>query len=191
MLVVGFACGPLAANCYLLATSAGGGCVIVDPGQDAVDPITAALRQHRLTPDGVLLTHGHFDHVDSASAFGVPVWLHEADRDLLPKPVDFTPLEAGTLVSAGLEITVDHTPGHTPGSVVLRLTSGEGGKLALTGDTLFAGSVGRGDAEELQNSLRAKVMILPGDTVVLPGHGPATTIGAERTANPYFGEVTR
>lgn len=96
------------------------------------------------------------------------------------------------LAVAGLRIRVCHTPGHTPGSVVFRLRTGEGASLAFTGDTLFAGSVGRsdlpgGDVRELARSLRTTLWPLADDTVVLPGHGPSTTIGTEKTGNPYFG----
>ncbi|MEC3976732.1 MBL fold metallo-hydrolase [Amycolatopsis sp. H20-H5] len=190
MLVVGFPAGPLQANCYLLALAAGGECVVVDPGQDALEPLEAALREHRLTPAAVLATHGHPDHVASAAALeaghGTPLRLHRSDTSWANG--ETIPLDEGVLSLAGLEITVDHTPGHTPGSVVFRLTTPEGGRLVLTGDTLFAGSIGRalGTEEELDKSLRAKLMALPDDTVVLPGHGPATTIGQERASNPFL-----
>ncbi|WP_431876701.1 MBL fold metallo-hydrolase [Amycolatopsis sacchari] len=182
MLVVGFAAGALRANCYLLAPAAHGPCVVVDPGQDAVEPVRKALGEHDLTPEAILLTHGHHDHVDSAGALagehGIPVWLHPADRPLVP--ISTCDLSGTALGVAGLEVGVGHVPGHTPGSVVFRLDTPEGGRLVLTGDTLFAGSVGRGDQELLAGSVRDTLLPLPDDTVVLPGHGGATTIGRER-----------
>ncbi|MEV6644096.1 MBL fold metallo-hydrolase [Amycolatopsis sp. NPDC051371] len=183
MLVVGFGSGPLQANCYLLAEAAGGPCVVVDPGQEVVAPLAAALAEHRLVPAALVATHGHPDHVASAAdvtaAHGVPLHLHPGDAELYDG--DSVPLEAGTF--AGLDLDVRHLPGHTPGSVVLVLETAEGGRLALTGDTLFAGSVGRGaDAASVRDLLES----LPDDTVVLPGHGPATTIGRERAGNPFL-----
>ncbi|UUV31626.1 MBL fold metallo-hydrolase [Amycolatopsis roodepoortensis] len=197
MLVVGFPAGPLEANCYLLAPEGGGECVIIDPGEDVAGPLAAALSTHGLTPVAMLATHGHPDHVASADEIGarhgIPLYLHEADRPLLGRDAGerkdgIVPLADGPLGLAGLEITVSGTPGHTAGSVVFGLTSAEGGRIVLTGDSLFAGSIGRsaGDGDELVRSLGAKVMTLPDDTVVLPGHGPATTIGQERAGNPFL-----
>lgn len=182
MLVVGFGSGPLQANCYLLAAAAGGPCLVVDPGQEVAAPLAAALAEHRLVPAALVATHGHPDHVASAAAlsaeYGVPLHLHPADAALYDG--ESVPLETGTF--AGLDVEVRHVPGHTPGSVVLGLRAPEGGRLALTGDTLFAGSVGRGDVAESVRALAG----LPDDTVVLPGHGPATTIGRERAGNPFL-----
>ncbi|MFC9252427.1 MBL fold metallo-hydrolase [Amycolatopsis thailandensis] len=197
MLVVGFPAGPLEANCYLLAADGGGECVIVDPGEGVAEPLEAALSGHGLTPVAMLATHGHPDHVASADEIGtrhgIPLYLHEADRPLLgpgagERKDGIVSLADGPLRLAGLEITVSRTPGHTAGSVVFGLTSAEGGRIVLTGDSLFAGSIGRsdGDGDELVRSLGAKVMTLPDDTVVLPGHGPATTIGQERAGNPFL-----
>ncbi len=215
MLVVGFPAGALQANCYLLATGVGSECVIVDPGQGAEPGIEKALREHRLTPVAVLATHGHVDHVASAAAvadaYDIAVHIHPDDRHLLSDPLAglgpdlastfgavtliepsaVVPLTERVLDLAGLRITVDHTPGHTPGSVVFRVRSAEGGHLALTGDTLFAGAIGRmdlpgGDPEALATSLRTVLLPLADDTVVLPGHGGATTIGRERRSNPFL-----
>jgi glyoxylase-like metal-dependent hydrolase (beta-lactamase superfamily II) len=183
VLVVGFGSGPLQANCYLLAAAAGGPCVVVDPGQEVAVPLSAALEEHRLVPAALLATHGHPDHVASAASLsaehGVPLHLHPADAPLYDG--DSVPLVPGAY--AGLDVDVRHIPGHTPGSVVLALETPEGGRLALTGDTLFAGSVGRGDVGKALRSLLAG---FPDDTVVLPGHGPATTIGRERAGNPFL-----
>jgi glyoxylase-like metal-dependent hydrolase (beta-lactamase superfamily II) len=192
VLVAGFPAGPLRANCYLLAPAAGGECVVVDPGEEVGEPLTAALAEHGLVPVALLATHGHPDHIGSAAALArdhdVPLHLHPADAGWHDGP--FEALTDGTLTVAGLDVTVLGVPGHTPGSVAFAVTAGEGGRLVLTGDTLFAGSIGRsGDraaGAELERSLRTKLLTLADDTVVLPGHGPATTIGRERAGNPFL-----
>ncbi|MEU4742834.1 MBL fold metallo-hydrolase [Actinosynnema sp. NPDC023658] len=220
MLVIGFPTGALQANCFLLATGAGGPCVVVDPGQDAAEPIAEALREHRLSPVAVLLTHGHFDHTFSVAPVcdgnDIPAWIHPDDREMLADPLKGIsaqsraffggdlemrePREVRELIDgaeldlAGLRLTVDHTPGHTGGSVMFRAGTEEGGRLVLSGDTLFAGSIGRtdlpgGDHREMLTSLRTKVLTLADDTVVLPGHGPTTTIGRERVSNPFLLEL--
>lgn len=220
MLVVGFPAGALQANCYLLAAAPGAPCVLVDPGQDAVEPVGEALDEHRLTPVGVLLTHGHFDHVFCAAAlceiYDVPAWIHPADRHLLSDPLAGLGPDAAAFFGgrmelhepprlheiddgervrvAGLDFLVEHTPGHTGGSVTYRLTTDEGGELMLSGDTLFAGAIGRmdlpgGDQEQMAVSLRDKVFRCADETVVLPGHGPTTTIGEERASNQLVAEV--
>jgi glyoxylase-like metal-dependent hydrolase (beta-lactamase superfamily II) len=195
VLVVGFPAGAFQANCYLLASGPGADCVIVDPGQDAAGKIGEAVREHGLTPVGMLATHGHFDHVRSAAEVGeehgLPLRLHPADTGLLEDRVTVDPLSEGFLDLAGLGITVESVPGHTAGSVQFRLETPEGGRLVLTGDTLFAGSVGRtdrpgGDPGELTHSLLTKVLTLSDEVVVLPGHGASTTIGRERSANPFL-----
>ncbi|HEY4018812.1 MAG TPA: MBL fold metallo-hydrolase [Pseudonocardiaceae bacterium] len=220
MLVVGFPTGAFQANCYLLATGEGEPCVIVDPGQDAVEPITEALAKYRLSPVAALLTHGHFDHVFSVAPIcdgnDIPAWIHPDDRAMLSDPLrgvsessaalfggrlelrepsevrELT--DGGQLDLAGLTLTVDHSPGHTGGSVLFRTATEEGGQLLLAGDTLFAGSIGRtdlpgGDPRQMQQSLRERILTLDDDTVVLPGHGQTTTIGRERASNPFLLEL--
>lgn len=215
MLVAGFAAGAFQANCYLLATGRDADCVIVDPGQDAAPGISEALGEYGLTPVGVLATHGHFDHIFSAAevadAHGVPVYIHPADRHLLAdplagigpqlaamfgevelsEPAKVVELDGNPLELAGLKFTVDDAPGHTPGSVLYRVDTEEGGQIALTGDVLFAGAIGRtdlpgGDGAAMQRSLQEKILPLDDATVVLPGHGEATTIGDERRSNPFL-----
>ncbi|MGH3980414.1 MAG: MBL fold metallo-hydrolase [Pseudonocardiaceae bacterium] len=217
MLVAGFPAGSFQANCFVLAAEAGGPCVIVDPGEDAEEPLGQLLREHRLDPVAVLLTHGHFDHVFSVTPVcdgnGIPAWIHPDDRALLSDPMrglapearqffggrvelrepsEVRTLDDGlTLELAGLTLTVDHTPGHTRGSVTFRSATEEGAGLLLAGDTLFAGSIGRtdlpgGDHEQLLASLRDRLLVLDDETVVLPGHGPTTTIGRERASNPFL-----
>ena len=217
MLVAGFPAGSFATNCYVLASGAGAACVVVDPGQDAVEPLDAVLAQHRLTPVAVLLTHGHLDHTYSVvpvcDGHDVPAFVHPDDRALLAdpgrgfsrdalsvfggrlqmrEPREVRALADGAALElADLTLRVDHTPGHTPGSVVFGTTTGDGDEVILAGDTLFAGSIGRtdlpgGDTATLLRSLRDKLLSRPDDAHVLPGHGPTTTIGRERATNPFL-----
>jgi hydroxyacylglutathione hydrolase len=220
VLVVGFPTGAFQANCYLVAAGEGEPCVIVDPGQDAVEPITEALRKHRLSPVAALLTHGHFDHVFSVTPIcdgnDIAAWIHPDDREMLNdpmkgisqqgqsffggriemrEPAEVRELSDGLdLDLAGLSLTVDHTPGHTRGSVVFHSALAEGGRVMFAGDTLFAGSIGRtdlpgGDMRTMTETLRTKILPLPDETVVLPGHGNSTTIGRERATNPFLLEL--
>jgi glyoxylase-like metal-dependent hydrolase (beta-lactamase superfamily II) len=228
VLVAGFPAGAFAANCYVVAPGPGEQCVIVDPGQDAEPGIQDILAAHRLTPAAVLLTHGHIDHVWSVApvcdAKGIPAYIHPADRALLSDPAKGFPLGIGqelfgglkftepddvkeladgmTLSLAGLEIIVNHAPGHTGGSVTFRLPVQEPitaagkskideGDVLFSGDLLFAGSIGRtdlpgGDYPTILRSLARVCLTLPDQTVVLSGHGPRTTIGAERRTNPFL-----
>lgn len=220
MLVVGFPSGALQANCYLLAEGEGQPCVIVDPGQDAAEPVAEAIEKYRLSPVAVLCTHGHFDHVFSVAPVcdgnDIPAWIHPDDRDLLSDPLkgvsadmrgmfggriemreprSVRTLDDGADVDlAGLRLSVRHTPGHTEGSVVFTTGDPEQGQVLLAGDTLFAGSIGRtdlpgGSAERMVESLRERILPLPDDMVVLPGHGPSTTIGQERASNPFLTQL--
>lgn len=198
--------------------------MVVDPGIGVLDQLDALLAEHRLHPAAVLLTHGHLDHTFSVApvcgARGITAYVHPGDREMLADPskglsTDLTSLFGGrlsytepddvaeltdgaTLTLAGLEIAVDHAPGHTGGSVLFRLpgagSSWEADELCLSGDVLFAGSIGRtdlpgGSMSAMLTSLRDKILPLADDTVVLPGHGPGTTIGRERASNPYLIEV--
>lgn len=221
MLIAGFPAGAFQANCYVVATGPGQPCVVVDPGQDAAAPLAALLAEHRLTPSAVLLTHGHLDHIAAAAevcrAAGIPALIAEADEHLLADPMsglsdelrqalagfpldglrpDEVQLLQDRIELAGLSLDVDRTPGHTPGSVVFRLAAVKDAaearpEILFTGDTLFAGSVGRTDLpggswDELQQSVRSRLLTRPDDAVVLPGHGPRSTIGAERAGNPFL-----
>ncbi len=217
MLVAGFPAGAFQTNCYVVATGPGQACVVVDPGQDAVEPLDELLVEHRLTPVAVLLTHGHVDHTFSVvpvcDGHDVPAWIHPEDRALLADPMrgfsraaaaafggrlelrepgEVRELADGaTLDLAGLALRVDHTPGHTRGSVVFSTPTEEGVETILAGDTLFAGSIGRtdlpgGDHAQMLESLRTTLLSRADSTVVLPGHGPATTIGQERMSNPFL-----
>ncbi|WP_033341946.1 MBL fold metallo-hydrolase [Catenuloplanes japonicus] len=220
MLVDGFAAEAFGTNCYVVATAPGEQCVVVDPGIGVVDRLEELLAKHRLQPAAVLLTHGHLDHVFSVTpvcgARGIPAYVHPADREMLADPAkglsmdyralfggrleyaepdDVVPMMDGTVLSLiGLEIAVDHAPGHTGGSVLFRLPGAQDEEICFSGDVLFAGSIGRtdlpgGSMDSMLTSLREKVLPLADDTVVLPGHGPATTIGRERATNPYLREL--
>jgi hydroxyacylglutathione hydrolase len=217
VLIAGFPAGAFAANCYLVAPAAGEECLIIDPGQDAQPGIDEIVAQYRLRPAAVLLTHGHIDHVWSVApvcgARNIPACIHPADRDLLSDPAKGFPLAPGqdflrgltftepddvveladgmTLDLAGVQVVVDHAPGHTPGSVAFRLPAAAEPGTLFSGDLLFAGSIGRtdlpgGDYATILDSLARVCLPLPDETVVLSGHGPQTTIGAERTSNPFL-----
>ena len=218
MLITGFPAGSFAANCFLVAPEPGAECVIIDPGQDAGTGIAEIVAEHRLKPVAVLLTHGHIDHVWSVApvcgARGIPAYIHPDDRALLSDPARGLPLGAGqqlfggleftepddvreladgaVLNLAGLEITVSHAPGHTPGSVVFHSDPA----VMFSGDLLFAGSIGRtdlpgGDTAAMMDSLARVCLTLPDETRVLPGHGPATTIGVERASNQFLAGLER
>ena len=223
MLIAGFPAGPWAANCYVVATGPGSECVVVDPGKDAVDGIAEIVRQHRLKPVSVLLTHGHIDHVwcvvPVAGTYDATAWLHPSDRHLLEDPMagispesasmmlgsgysfaepdDVAELADGqSLELAGLRFDVDHTPGHTQGSVTFRTAyqRDDVSEVMFAGDLLFAGSIGRsdlpgGDHATMMETLRTKVLTLPDDIVVLPGHGEQTSIGRERATNPFLQDL--
>jgi len=189
--------------------------VIIDPGQDAERGIEELLDRYRLKPIAVLLTHGHIDHMWSVApvcgAKGIPAYIHPDDRELLSDPAkglsllvkqqflggmtfaepdDVRQLSDGEVITlAGLELKIGHTPGHTPGSVTFR-SGAEGLDALFTGDLLFAGSIGRtdlpgGDHATILKSL-ARTLTLPDETIVLPGHGPQTTVGDERRTNPFL-----
>jgi hydroxyacylglutathione hydrolase len=221
VLVVGFPATMFATNCFVLATGAGQECVVVDPGIGIEPQLDDVLREHRLRPVAVLLTHGHLDHTFSVTpvcgARGVPAYIHADDRYRLDDPLStlgpqLTEMFAGrlewtepddvreltdgaTIDLAGLSFVADHAPGHTEGSVMFRLAAaGDDPPLCVSGDVLFAGSIGRtdlpgGDHQAMLRSLRAKVLPLADETVVLPGHGPTTTIGRERASNPFLADV--
>jgi hydroxyacylglutathione hydrolase len=237
MLIAGFPAGAFAANCYVVAAGPGEQCLIVDPGQDAEPGIEEIIQRYRLQPAAVLLTHGHIDHIWSVvpvcGARNITAYIHPADRALLSDPASGLWPQAGsallggltftepdevaeladgaTMQLAGVEVVVDHAPGHTPGSVTFRLpgagqpgagqlgaggpgggeTGNSGHPVLLTGDLLFAGSIGRtdlpgGDYATIMDSIARVCLPLPDETVVLAGHGPQTTIGAERAANRFL-----
>lgn len=216
MLIEAFPAGWLQCNCYVLAPRQGADAIVVDPGQKAMPRLRKILDENRLTPAAVLLTHGHIDHIWSAQkvadTYGCPAYIHPEDRSMLTDPIKgmgprLAQLAVGVLFGeprqvveldrdgdkiqlGGMTVTIDHTPGHTRGSVTFRIPNGPV-DLAFTGDTLFKKSIGRTDLEggsgrDLYTSIVDKLLTLDDATVVLPGHGPKTTIGAERRTNPFL-----
>ena len=196
--------GGFAENCYLVADPGSGDAAIVDPGEEAA-LFLARLRHERWNLKAVWLTHAHVDHVAGVAALRAeleaPVYLHPADRalydgvpgqaamfglDTAAPPAPDRAFAEGDDVSVGAcTFRVIHTPGHTPGGVTL-----VGHGMAFVGDTLFAGSIGRtdlpgGDLRALIEAVHLKLFVLPDETVVYSGHGPATTIGAEKKTNPF------
>jgi glyoxylase-like metal-dependent hydrolase (beta-lactamase superfamily II) len=204
-----FVTGPFEENCYLVIDDASNEAVLVDPGADG-ERLVEAVRRAGVQLRGIWLTHAHLDHIGAVAevkrAFDVPVRLHPADLPLyragarqaqaygVPFEQPFDPdewFDEGSTARVGsLEFAVMHAPGHAPGHVVLH-TEG----LALVGDCLFAGSVGRtdlplSDGAEFARSL-ARIAALPPGTRVLPGHGPETTIGRELASNPFLMGIAR
>jgi len=199
--------GALQCNCSILGDEASGEAIVVDPG-DNIPQIVAILARHKLSVKQILITHAHIDHIAGAARLkhltGAPILYNPRDLPLvkmmdvqagwlgIPTPEVHPPddtLEDGQVIAiTGLTGSILHTPGHTQGSVCLHLPSQN---LLLAGDTLFAGSVGRtdlpgGDGPMLLRSIHNKLLPLPDETVVIPGHGPKTTIGEERQSNPFL-----
>jgi glyoxylase-like metal-dependent hydrolase (beta-lactamase superfamily II) len=223
VVLASFAAGVLAANCYVISAADSGECVVIDPGMDAESGLERVLAQHRLHPVLVLLTHGHFDHVASATAvcerYGAACYIGPADRGWLSDPLAAMTPQAAPLVTdylagrtatepdrfaepgpgpdgfdrleaASLTFDLLPAPGHTPGSTLYR-TGYSGRDLVFTGDVLFAGTIGRtdlpgGDPAAMDRTLTSTVLSLADETVVLPGHGQRTTIGRERSTNPFL-----
>ncbi|MDS1271513.1 MBL fold metallo-hydrolase [Lipingzhangella sp. LS1_29] len=209
-------------KCYLLARGRGTDCVIVDPGIGVAGRLDEEVRANGLRPVAVLLTHGHLDHTDATTqvcrAYDVPVHIHQGDVWMLSDPFaglgsEFAPqfeevlgpdwiwtepddvrfLSGGSEIElAGLAFGVDHTPGHTPGSVMFNLPGDERAhSYCLVGDTLHAGTIGRtdmpgGDRGQALHSLRSKILVKPDETVALTGHGRDSTVGRERFTNPFL-----
>ena len=197
--------GALETNCYLVYCETTRACAVVDPGADH-EQIFLAIAEDELKPVVLVNTHGHVDHTganrDVKEHFGTPIAIHAADNPMLGKiqqlelslflgakdsPVADRLLKDGDTIKIGAgELRVLHTPGHSPGSISLL---GDG--FVLSGDTLFNEGVGRtdlpgGSRPQLVKSIREKLMTLPDETLVFPGHGPHTTIGHERENNPEF-----
>ena len=192
---------PFQQNCTLLWCAQTGRGVVVDPGGE-VERIDAAIKTCKITVERILLTHGHFDHLGAVPGlverFRVPVYIHPGDAGLYASPLNCMPpwfsavegLPAPAVelpTAAGLSLTVLPTPGHTPGGVCYYFAAE---KVVFSGDTLFAGSVGRtdfpgGNVADLMASIRTVLFRLPDDTRVLAGHNSPTTIGTERTTNPF------
>jgi glyoxylase-like metal-dependent hydrolase (beta-lactamase superfamily II) len=199
--------GPLQCNCSIIGDEITHEAMVIDPGDD-IDDIVAIIEQYKLQVKQIVITHAHIDHVGGAMKLraltGAPVLLNQNDYALLKmldvqaswlgmKDPGKVEIEAGlahdqTLTAGSLSANVLHTPGHTEGSVCLYFPAE---KLLIAGDTLFARSIGRtdlpgGSFEKIMRSLHDRVLTLPDDTAVIPGHGPVTTIGEEREENPFL-----
>ena len=199
--------GALQCNCSILGDETSREAIVVDPG-DEIPRIMALLAKHSLTVKQIVITHAHIDHIAGAHRLkrltGAPVLYNQNDLPLvkmmdvqatwlgIPSPTVEKPddtLDDGKLiVITGLSGSILHTPGHTEGSVCLYLPTQT---LLLAGDTLFAGSIGRtdlpgGDTRKILASIHDRLLVLPDEVIVIPGHGPRTTIGSERTSNPFL-----
>jgi len=205
-----------ATNCWVLAAEKGSECIIVDPGMpDISAEIEMIIEEEGLKPVAVLLTHGHLDHTFSviplADGYGIPAYIHSEDRKALLNPELLLGKEFASSLSAmswsepsqvlelrnnqkfeavGLDITAIHAPGHTAGSLMFAVND----EVLISGDVLFAGSIGRtdqptGSQEAMMRTLTTKVVPLGDHLRVLPGHGPDTTIEYERRTNPYLKQL--
>ena len=209
MKIDSFILGAYQTNCYVLRESeTAKDCLIVDTGLEAGE-LVDFLSEHKLNAVAVVLTHGHADHITGIGALrakfpNLKVYIHKLDSKMLTKPMsnlsiltgrffktepaDFSIEDGATIEQAGIKLKVLHTPGHTPGGICLY---SEEHAIIFVGDTLFADSVGRtdfpgGSMTKLIKGIKEKLCVLPDDTIVYPGHGPATTIGREKTNNPYL-----
>ena len=207
-----FTFNPLGTNCVVLWEDGQKACTVVDPGMSSADgaqDLFDFFEKQGLTPDAILLTHGHFDHfwgVEKLLArYSVPVYLHPEDKEVMDNVTgtpgvtesfsflrhDFPTVDVAdgeVLTTAGTAWKVIHTPGHTPGGVCYYSAENN---LLLSGDTLFAGSIGRtdlngGDYDKLMASIQGKLLTLPGETDVIPGHGHPTSIAQEGMHNPFL-----
>jgi hydroxyacylglutathione hydrolase len=199
--------GPLQCNCSVIGDEHSHEAIVIDPG-DNIDQVVAIIQKHNLQVKQIVITHAHIDHVGGAmklrAATGAPILLNQNDYALLkmldvqaawlgmanPGKVEIDQsLGSGDVVKAGsLTAQVLHTPGHTEGSICIYF---EGVKTLIAGDTLFAGSIGRtdlpgGSYEKILRSLHDRVLVLPDDTAVVPGHGPLTSIEVEKESNPFL-----
>jgi len=199
--------GPLQCNCSVIGDELSREAIVIDPGDD-VDDVLALVRKHGLSVKQIVITHAHIDHVGGAmklkAATGAPILLNQNDQALLkmldvqaawigmapPEKVEIDSNlgQADTVKAGSLAASVLHTPGHTEGSICLYFAPE---KMLIAGDTLFAGSIGRtdlpgGSFDKIIRSIHEKVLELPDETVVIPGHGPLTTIGEERETNPFL-----
>jgi hydroxyacylglutathione hydrolase len=199
--------GPLQCNCSVIGDEISRDAMVIDPGDD-IEDVLSLIQKHNLNVKQIVITHAHIDHVGGAmklrAATGAPILLNQNDQALLkmldvqaawigvddPGTVEIDrSISEGDEVQAGpLVADVIHTPGHTEGSVCLYFSAE---KKLIAGDTLFAGSIGRtdlpgGSTQKIIQSLHDKVLALPDETLVVPGHGPLTTIGEERESNPFL-----
>ncbi len=216
MLIRSFVAPMFATNCWIIASAKGSECIIVDPGMtDISAEVEMIIEEEGLKPVAALLTHGHLDHTFSvkplADGYGIPAYIHPEDRRFIADPIGihgaqfaesldgmsfFEPekvelLKDGSILDlVGLTIKAIHAPGHTRGSQMFTVND----ELLISGDVLFAGSIGRtdlptGSSSDMKQTLKKKVLTLDDDLRVLPGHGGETTIKYERKTNPYLKEL--
>jgi glyoxylase-like metal-dependent hydrolase (beta-lactamase superfamily II) len=209
MILETFPVGPLQCNCTILGDEQTGEAIVIDPGEE-IGRIQKRLAAHGLKLKQILVTHGHIDHIGGALKLkhltGAPIYLNEGDLEQLAlmqeqanwlgvetpetAPPDESLADGMTVGLGSYPATVLHTPGHTQGSVCLHFAPL---KLLVAGDTLFAGSIGRtdlpgGSSDQIIDSIQTRLLALPDETKVVPGHGPASSIGAERRSNPFLRE---
>ena len=213
MLIDSFAAPMFATNCWVLAPGKDSECVVIDPGMpDISHQLEEVLQRHNLKPVAVIATHGHLDHTFSvqpiADGYSIPAYIHSEDRAYLTapekllsaefsstvadmnfvEPIEVRELRNGELFDlVGLSFKAIHAPGHTRGSLMFEVND----EVLISGDVLFAGSIGRtdlptGSAKEMEETLRKKVAPLPDHLKILPGHGPETTMAFEKKNNPYL-----
>jgi len=199
--------GPLQCNCSIIGGETTREAMVIDPGDD-IGNVLALIQKHNLQVKRIVITHAHIDHVGGAmklrAATGAPILLNHNDYTLLKMldlqaawigmespgkvEIDHSLGESDKVEAGALLANVMHTPGHTEGSICLYFPAQ---KKLIAGDTLFAGSIGRtdlpgGSFDKIISSLQEKLLALPDETIVVPGHGPLTTIGAERDSNPFL-----
>ena len=216
LLIDSFAAPMFATNCWVLATEPGSECVVIDPGMPDVSlALEEILQRHNLKPVAVIATHGHLDHTFSiqpiADGYEIPTYIHSEDRACLSAPEKLLGAEFAATVSemnfvepsqvrelrngevidlVGLAFRAIHAPGHTRGSLMFEVSE----QVLVSGDVLFAGSIGRtdlptGSAKEMEETLRKKVIPLSDHLEVLPGHGPRTSMAREKKSNPYLNSL--
>lgn len=206
--ITAYPLGPIQTNCYIVQNETSH-CLIIDPGEEG-QRIISEIEKAGLTPTAILLTHAHFDHIGAVDTvrdkFGIPVYIHEVENDWLADPAlngsikypglplvtnrkaDHLLRTEGTMEVGPFTFETRHTPGHSPGSVSYIF---EEARIAIVGDTLFQGGVGRtdligGDTNVLLASIHEKLLSLNDDFVIYPGHGSPTTPGHEKDSNPYL-----
>lgn len=205
MIIKKIVVGELMTNCYLLGCKQTKATAIIDPGAES-EKIIKEIDKANLEPKFIILTHGHGDHIGAINGlkkkYNIPVYIHENDKELLENSyLNFSAFMFGketsiiadkklkdndTIVLGNFKIKVLHTPGHTPGSIVLKCNN-----ILFSGDTLFQNGIGRtdlpgGSYDKIINSIKTKIFSLPDDTIVYPGHGPETNVIEEKTNNYYL-----